>query len=101
MRIGPVFELMIDGPNTQFTLQRSEYTLDLCQLHIAGPQHRRVCPSEIAAQQIVSIALFGSPELRLVGVKRKCRARDFLIFLRKPDLHEPESPPCLFLRRAD
>src|SRR5205809_4348110 len=33
------------------------------------PQHRRVFACEIAAQQIVSVALFGSLELRLVGMK--------------------------------
>src|SRR4026208_472649 len=93
MRIGTVFELMIDGPNSQFALQRSEYAFDLRQLHIAGPQHRRVFAGEIAAQQIVSIALLGSLELRLIGAKRECRARDFLVFFRKPHLYEAESPP--------
>src|ERR1051326_3259327 len=101
MRIGAVFELMIDGPNTQFALQRSEYAFDLCQLHITCPQHRRVFAGEIAAQQIVSIALLGSFELRLVRAKREGLARDFLTFLRKPDLHETESAPCLVLRRTD
>jgi hypothetical protein len=101
MRIGTVFELMIDGPNPQFALQRSEYALDLRQLHIAGPQHRRVFAGEIAAQQIVSIALFGSLELRFIGAKRECRARDFLVLFRKPDVYEAESAPCLFLGRTD
>jgi hypothetical protein len=89
------------GRMTSSLFQGSEYALELRQLHIACPQHRGVFAGEIAAQQIVSVALLGSLELRLVRVKRECHTRDFLIFLRKPDLHEPEGAPGLFLRRAD
>src|SRR3954462_10716151 len=91
MRIGAVFELMIDGPYTEFALQRSKHTLDLRQLHVACPQHRRVFAREIAAQQIVSVALLGRLELRLVGVKREGIALDLFILLRKMNLHEAES----------
>src|ERR1051325_7380383 len=49
----------------------------------------------------MSVALFGGLELRLVRAKGEGLARDLLIFLRKPDLYEPESAPCLFLGRTD
>src|SRR5213078_1879302 len=101
MRIGAVFELMIDGPDPEFALQRSKHTLDLCQLHVACPQHRRVFACEIAAQQIVSLALFGSLELRLVSMKCEGIARDLFILLRKLNLHETESAARFLLRRAD
>src|SRR6201987_6346145 len=91
MRIGAVFELMKDGPDTEFAFQRSKHTLDLRQLHVAGPQHRRVFAREIAAQQIVSVTLLGSLELRLVGMKREAIAPDLFILPRKLNLHEPES----------
>src|SRR5581483_3673192 len=91
MRIGPVFELMIDGPDTEFAFQRSEHTLDLRQLHIACPQHRRVFARQIAAQQIMSIALLGSLELLLVGAELEGIASDLLVVLRKLNLHETES----------
>jgi len=85
----------------QFALQGSKHALDLRQLHTTCPQHRRVFAAEIAAQQIVSIALLGSLELRLVGVKRECRARDFFILRRKLNLHEAEGAARFLLRRAD
>ena len=70
MRVGPMFELMrIDGPKAQFSFQGSEDALDLRQLHIACPQYRRVFAGEIAAQQIMAVALLGGLQLRLVGVK--------------------------------
>src|SRR5947209_11480395 len=96
MRIGAVFELMIDGPDTQFAFQRSKYTLDLRELHIAYPQNRRVFAREIAAQQIVPVALLGSLELRLVSVKREGIARDIFILSRKLNLHEAESAAASF-----
>ena len=66
MRIGAVFELMIDGPDTEFAFQRSKHTFNLRQLHVACPQHRRVFAREIAAQQIVSVALLGTGSLWLL-----------------------------------
>src|SRR5579862_5981443 len=76
MRISAVFELVIDGPDTQFAFQRSKHALDLRQLHVACPQHRRIFTREIAAQQIVPVALLGSLELRLVSVEREGIAPD-------------------------
>jgi hypothetical protein len=55
----------------------------------------------IAAQQIVSVALLGSLELRLVGVKREGIAPDLFILLRKLNLHEAEGAARFLLRRAD
>src|SRR5580658_5451676 len=101
MRIGAVFELMIDGPDTEFAFQRSKHAFDLRQLHVACPQHRRVFSCEIAAQQIVSVALLGSLELRLVGMKGEGTARDLFIVFWKLNLHEAESAARFLLRRAD
>src|SRR5689334_16104008 len=98
MRIGAVFELMIDGPDAEFAFQGSKHTLDLRQLHVAGPQHRRVFAREIAAQQIVSVTLLGSLELRLVGVKPEGIAPDLFIVSRKLNLHESESAARFLLR---
>src|SRR6185436_17210339 len=96
MRIGTVFELMVDGPDPEFAFQRSKHTLDLRQLHVACPQHRRIFAREIAAQQIVSVALLGSLKLRLVGVKREGIAPDLFILPRKLNLHEAEARPASF-----
>src|SRR3954452_14998893 len=101
MRISPMFELMINGSDPEFAFQRPENALDLRQLHITCPQDRGVFAGEVAAQQIVSVALLGGFELCLVGVKREGRARDFLVFLRKLNLHEPEGSSCIFSRSAN
>ena len=33
VRVDAMFQLMADGAYTEFTLKRSEYRFDLCQLH--------------------------------------------------------------------
>src|ERR1035441_10775994 len=55
MCIGPMFQLMTDGPDAQLAFQRAEHTLDLGQLHVARPQHRGIFAGEVAAQQIVAV----------------------------------------------
>src|SRR5579871_6628450 len=101
MRIGTVFELMIDGPKSPVRSSaigiRSRSASTAHSGSTAPPGLRR----SDCSQQIVSIALLGSLELRFIRAKRECRARDFLVFFRKPDLYEAESAPCLFLRRTD
>ena len=78
MRVGSVLELVVDGPDSQFALQRAKDTLDLGKLHIAGPQHRRIFSREIAPQQIVAIPLFRGLQLGLVDPKRERLTRDRL-----------------------
>src|ERR1035437_245245 len=78
-----MLELMIDGTDTQLALQRAKDTLDLRQLHIARPQHRRIFGGEIAAQQIMAVALLGSFQLDLVDLKRGLCAR----ICKTPRLH--------------
>jgi hypothetical protein len=56
-------------PSSLFNYRK--YALDLRQLHVSCPQHRRVFTSEIAAQQIMAVALLSGPELRFVGMKRE------------------------------
>src|SRR5260370_18844513 len=96
-----MLELMIDGPDSQFTLQRAKDTLDLRELHIARPQHRWIFSGEIAPQQIVAIPLCSAFQLRLVDRKRERLPRDRLSRLVNLNLHEPYSPAGLFLGGAD
>jgi hypothetical protein len=37
VRVGAMFQLMIDGTYAEFTLERSKYRFDLGQLHVAAP----------------------------------------------------------------
>ena len=71
MSVGPMFELMMDRADSEFTLQRTKHALDLRQLHIAGPQHRRVFACEIAAQQLVPVALLRGVQFLFVHGKRE------------------------------
>src|SRR5674476_1175826 len=92
-----MFELMIDGTDTRLALQRAKDTLDLRQLHIARPQLRRIFAGEIAAQQIMAVALFGRFQLGLVDLKREGLACHLLILGGQLNLHEPERPAGFFL----
>jgi hypothetical protein len=67
VRVSAVLELMIDRPYHQLAFQGAEHTLDLRQLHVARPQYRGVFASEMAAQQIVTVAF-----LRRLQFCRKC-----------------------------
>jgi len=79
--VGPMFQLMPDGPDAQLAFQRAEHTLDLRQLYVARPQYGGVFAGEVAAQQIVTL-IPGSlthrePELsptsrRGYGAKSRC-----------------------------
>ena len=69
--IHAMLQLVINRSNPQFTFERAEHRLDLCQLHIAGPKHRRVAVGQIRPQQIVSIAPLGLLALVPVHPKRK------------------------------
>ena len=64
MSVGPVLELMVDRPDSQFALQRPEHRLDLRQLHIARPQYSRIFAGEIGPEQIMPIPLLGALQLR-------------------------------------
>src|ERR1035441_4990711 len=91
MCIGPMFQLMTDGPDAQLAFQRAEHTLDLGQLHVARPQHRGIFAGEVAAQQIVAVTLLGGFQFGLVHLKREGLASDSLARCRHLNLHEPES----------
>ena len=71
MRIGTVLELMIDGPDAEFTLQRTKHALDLRQLHIACSQHGRVFAGQITSQQIMPITLLRGGQFLFVHGKRE------------------------------
>ena len=46
--IHAMLQLVINRSNPQFTFERAEHRLDLCQLHIAGQKHRRVAVGQIS-----------------------------------------------------
>src|SRR5947199_5846210 len=96
-----MFQLMTNGPDAQFAFQRAEYTLDLRQLYITRPQHRRIFSGEIAAQQIVAVALFGSFQFGLVQLKRKCLTSDRLGRGGDLNFYEPISPTGFFFGGSD
>jgi len=47
VRIGAIFELMIDRPDTQFTFETAERRFDLGQLDVAGPEQFGISGSQI------------------------------------------------------
>src|SRR5437764_14086244 len=100
MSVGPMLQLMIDGPDSQLAFQRTENGFDLSQLDIARPQHGWIFAGEIAAQQIVPIALLGRFQLGLVHLKGERVAIHRLIFLWQANLHEPKRATRFLFRGA-
>jgi hypothetical protein len=50
VRVGAVFELMMDGADAQVALERAKGGLNLRQLHIPGPQDGRVFGGQVGAE---------------------------------------------------
>ena len=69
MCIRPMLQLVINGSDAQLALQRTEHTLDLCQLHVARPQHGWIFTSKIAAQQIMPVTLLSGLQFGFVYLK--------------------------------
>src|SRR5919198_726196 len=42
VRVYPALQVVVNGTNAQLTFERSKHCLDLSQLDVACPQHRRV-----------------------------------------------------------
>ena len=101
VRVGPMLQWMIDGPDSQFAFQRAKNTLDLRELDIARPQHRRIFTAEVAPQQIVPVALFPGFQLGLVHLERERLACDRFARIGKLNLHKAEGAASFFLGGAD
>ena len=94
-------ELMIDRTQAQFTLHGFEGSLDLRELDVTFPQHGRIFPSQIRAQQIMSIPLFRFTELVFVRREGERLARDLFVGLGHANRDEPKCPSSFFLGSAD
>src|SRR5712671_7190802 len=88
VRVGAMFQLMIDGTYAEFALERSEDRFDLGQLHVTGPQHAGISCAKVGAQQVMSVAPFRLLEFFLIYTKLEGLARDLLTFLWYLHLHE-------------
>ena len=94
-------ELMINRTQAQFALQGLESGLDLGELDVTFPEHARIFPGQIRAQQIMTITQFRLAEFLLVDGEGECFASDRFIGFRYPDRDESEGPPGFFFGSAD
>src|ERR1700730_18027549 len=92
---------MIDRPNAEVTFQRAEDGLDLCQLHITGPQNCRVLRCQIGSQQVVTIALLRGAQLALVYLEVETLPGYRIPSERQMDLDEAEGAACFLLGSPD
>src|ERR1700680_4671695 len=100
VRVDAMLQLMMNGTDAKFTLERTEYRFDLCQLHVTRPQHARISCGKVGAQQVVSVTPFRLLEFFLIYTKLEGLARDLLAFLWYLHLHEPECAARLSFRGA-
>ena len=86
VRLDPVVQLVVDGPETEVVLQLSERMLDLALDHVPLPERLRVAFREVRAQEIGSLVVRAGladavpVELPLEGLRS-----DLLAFLRNRD----------------
>ena len=64
----------------EFTLERFKYRFDLCQLHVARPQHAGISGGKVGAQQVLPVAPFRLLEFFLIHTKLEGLPRDLLAF---------------------
>ena len=50
VRVGAMFELVINRTDAQFTLERSKYRFNLCQQDLASPKHSRIFRRQVGAK---------------------------------------------------
>jgi hypothetical protein len=87
---------MVNRTQSEIALQRPECRLDIRQLNITGPQHRRIFRRQIRPQQVVTIALLGLSQFDLLDAKVKRSPRDRLGGRRKGDGYESNERPASF-----
>ena len=78
VRVGAMFELMIDRADAQFALEGSKHRFDLRQLDVARPQHCGVFRGQIGAEQVVTVTQLRRVEFGLVDAEPERLARDRL-----------------------
>ena len=64
-----LLELVVDGAQAEVVLEVLEGRLDLGQLDVELPQVGRVLPTQIGAQQVVSLALAHFSELLAIELE--------------------------------
>src|ERR1035437_2830316 len=90
VRVGTMFQLMVDGAYAEVALERSKNRFDLRQLYVARPQHAGISGGQIGAQQVVSVTPFRRLEFFLVHMKLECLPRYLLAFGGHLQVHELE-----------
>src|SRR5882724_10316778 len=88
VRVDAMLQLMMNGTDAKFTLERAKYRFDLCQLHVTRPQHARISCGKVGAQQVMSVTPFRLLEFFLIQTKLERLPRDLLAFLWYLHLHE-------------
>ena len=89
-------QLMIQRTDTQLALHGFKGRFDLCQLHIALPEHRGILTHEVRTEQIVAILQLRRYELCSVDAKLKAVARHRLAFARELQVQETKALPASF-----
>lgn len=79
VRVGALFELMMNRADAQFALERSKHGFDLRQLDVARPQHRGVFIGQVGAEQVVPVPQLRRVELGLVDAEAERLARHRLL----------------------
>ncbi len=101
VRIGSMFELMMDRADAQFALEGTEHGFDLGQLHVASPKDWGVFSREIGAQQVVSITQMGGLEFGFIDVESKRLPGHGLSGVGHLDADKTKRTARLGFRRAD
>src|SRR6516225_6500396 len=89
-------QLMVQRTDAQLALHRFKGRLDLCQLYVALPEHRRILAREVRAQQIVAILQLRSRELWPVDAKLEVLARHGLAFVGELQVQETKCAARFF-----
>ena len=93
VRLDPVVQLVVDGPEAEVVLQLSERILDLALDHVPLPERLRVAFREVRAQEIGSLVVrAGLADAVPVELPLEGLGSDLLAFLRNRDgYHLPRS----------
>ena len=91
---------MVDGADTEVTLELFERLLDLSELDVEVPQLSRVFVTQIRAQQVASFTSTGDTQLVFVQAEGERRRIDALLGLGKRDVNQPPGAPRLPARRT-
>jgi hypothetical protein len=90
-----MFELMMNGANSEIALERLEHGLDLRELNVAFPEDLRVVCRYIGSQQVVTVTQLGLVELLTIQFETECLAGNRLVFGRQAELDVSRGPARL------